>query len=615
VLGPLEARVGDSALELGGRRQRAVLAALVLRAGEAVPVERLADDVWGETPPPSAPHTLEAYVSRLRQALSPHELALERRGRAYALELDGAVLDAAQFREVVDEAGRAAGAGDDRRVAELSEQALALWRGPPLAELSLEGDAQMELSRLEELRLRTLELGFGAALALGNHDQVVGEVQQAVDENPYRERFVSQLMLALYRSGRQAEALEVYERTRRRLDEDLGLVPSPELRDLSGRIVRQDAELLHAGPVAGSAPPPAAESRRRTRRLAGAAAAAAVVGVGLVLAWAVGAGGTSAGDGPPRVALVIPLELEAGREDTFGTPFVEGLLRVARDRQLETETVAWEDFTDDPLRPDAAGARRLAGWLRDGDFDLVLIAGGAGGDVLAPELRRSPETTFVWLDTCCIGEDRWPVAAPNELAVSFDDDKSGYLVGYLAGLVEARLGRRDRSVVSAIGGVDWVPAVKALVEGFERGVREALPDVEVLVDYSNTFLQQDVCARIANRQIDAGSTIVFPAAGTCSLGALRVAGARGVWGIGVDGDRSLLGPHILASTVKRLDRAVELAVQWYLQGTMPRGEQVVLGLDDDAVGIAGLSPELPPEIRERIGRIAELLTAAETLAP
>jgi basic membrane protein A len=221
---------------------------------------------------------------------------------------------------------------------------------------------------------------------------------------------------------------------------------------------------------------------------------------------------------------------------------------------------------------------------------------------------------FVLLDMCCLRDVKLDGEA-NVTAVSFDDRESGFLVGYLAGLVQGRQPRRGDPVMSTIGGWKDLPPVEALIEGFARGVRDALPGTEVLVDYSNNFVDQDLCARIANSQIDAGSTIVFPAAGTCSLGALRIAGARGVWGIGVDGDRSDLGPHILASTVKRFDRAVELVVQWYEQGTLPKGEDIVLGIDDDAVGIVGLSPKIPAVIREKMGVLAQSLTLDDELSP
>jgi basic membrane protein A len=164
-------------------------------------------------------------------------------------------------------------------------------------------------------------------------------------------------------------------------------------------------------------------------------------------------------------------------------------------------------------------------------------------------------------------------------------------------------------MVSVVGGHP-VPNVTTLVRSFVRGARDALPAVATRIDYAYSFTDQRICERIANRQIDRGSTVVFAAAGTCGLGALAAAGVRGTWAVAADADRSYLGAHILVSTVKRYDRAVELAVRWFLEGTLHQGD-VVLGLDDDAVGIAGISPEVPTTIRRKVARIEASLRAAE----
>ncbi len=135
--------------------------------------------------------------------------------------------------------------------------------------------------------------------------------------------------------------------------------------------------------------------------------------------------------------------------------------------------------------------------------------------------------------------------------------------------------------------------------------------MKIRVDYSNDFANRAICERIANRQIDAGSGVVFPAAADCGFGALSAAAVRGVWGVGVDEDRSYLGSHILASAIKRWDRLVELSVGWYLDGSLPRGEDVELGLADDAVGLAGISPEVPANIRKQVEQEAARLRRPE----
>jgi DNA-binding SARP family transcriptional activator/basic membrane lipoprotein Med (substrate-binding protein (PBP1-ABC) superfamily) len=593
ILGVLEAEVGERTLELGGGKQRAALAALLLRAGEVVAVERMVDEIWGESPPPSAAHSLEAYVSRLRKVLAPNGVSLERQGRGYRLALGHAVLDAHVFEGLVQEASDAAAAGDDRRAAALSRQALDLWRGPVAAGVLLHLDGRADTERLEEVRLRALEIRIDADLALGRHAELVGELRRLVEEHPYRERLVAELMIALYRSGRQAEALEAYERTRRVLMDDLGIQPGPELQRLSGQIVRHEPELS----VAVSAAPVRGESPRTPRRrrvisaLVIALAVAVAVAVGLV--WGLGGGGVDTTAPDPRVALVVPRPSTAGREDASVAPYVDGLFLVARKYGLDTRTFVLNK--SGPNEPALSG------------FDLVVSAGLDPASSGLPDAAHSSDTRFVYVDASLHGTR--VERKPNATGLPFADEKAGYLAGYLSGLTAARL-HRERPVVSVVGGPSG-PPVDALVRGFARGARAARPRIEVLVARAPSSTDQSVCERIANNQIDRGSTVVFAAAGTCGFGALSAAGLRGVWGVGSDADRSYLGPHILASTVKRVDRAIELAVRLFLQGSLPSGD-IVLGFDDDAVGISGISPEVPHDIRKKVAAAAASLRAAES---
>jgi basic membrane lipoprotein Med (substrate-binding protein (PBP1-ABC) superfamily)/DNA-binding SARP family transcriptional activator len=579
-----------------------VLAALLLRPDEVVPLERLVDEVWGDDPPPSAAHSLEAYVSRLRQSLVPHGVVLERRGGGYRIDLGDAVLDARLFETLIGEASQAAAAGDAKRAAAVATEALALWRGPVLAGVRLHLDGDAESRRLEELRLRALEIRLDADLALGRDRELVGELRRLVAEHPYRERLVAQLMVALYRSGRQADALGAYESTRRLLMDELGIQPGQELQRLSGEIVRQEAKL--SVPAARVHTGQGTISRRRGAAL-GLALAAAAVALTAVLIWGgTGGGGGGTAAAGTRVALVLPRTATAGREDTFVAPFLDGLRRAARDYDVETRA-----FVLDEKNPTAEALGRLAQSLRTGAFDLVLVAGLArSGFALVPTVSRLPATHFVYLDASLRGNVKWP---PNVTGLTFADADSGYLAGYLSGLMSARRSpfRSRRPMVSVVGGLP-IPSVTTLVQSFVRGARKARPRVAVRVEYAHSFTDQSICEHLANRQIDGGSTVVFAAAGTCGLGALAAAGVRGAWGVGSEADRSYLGTHILASTLKRYDRAVELAVRWFLEGTLPRGD-VVLGLDADAVGIAGISSEVPPTIRRKVARLEASLRAAE----
>ena len=608
ILGVLDAEVGDRALELGGGKQRAVLAALLLRAEDVVPDERLVDEIWGDSPPPSAAHSLEVYISRLRQTFAPYGVSLERRGGGFRIGLGEAVLDARVFEELVEEASDAAAAGDDTRAAAVARQALGLWDGPVVAGVPLHLDGRADAERLDEVRARAFEIRIDADLALGRHAELVSELRRLVEAHPHRERLVAQLMVALYRSGRQAEALAAYERTRRVLMDDLGIQPGPELQRLSGQIVRHEPGLAAPAPVTTVRAEPAVSTGRRRFTPVLVVALAAVLAVAVGVAWGMrvgpGAGNTPTGT---RVALVVPRPSKAGREDTYVTPFVDGLLRAAREYSLETTTLVLNESNTDPVALERVARRLRAG----GGFDLVLSAGlHPASSALLSEVAGLSDARFVYVDASLRGTR--VESSPSATGLRFADEKAGYLAGYLSGLIATRRApaRRERPVVSVVGG-DPNPAVTALVRGFARGAREARPGIAVDIAYANSFTEQAVCERIANRQIDRGSSVVFAAAGTCGLGALSAASLRGVWGVGSDADRSYLGSHILVSTVKRIDHAVELAVRWFLQGSLPKGD-VLLGLDDDAVGIVGLSPEVPPDIRRKVATVAASLRAAES---
>ncbi len=242
VLGPLQVLRDGHAVDLGPPRQRALLAVLVLSANEVVSGERLIDELWGERPPASAPNMIQVYVSRLRKALGPERLVTEKPG--YVLRVDEGQLDAMRFAELVDQADLLMSAGAASTARELLDEALGLSRGPPLADFSYESFAQGALARLENARLETLELRGDADLALGRHARLVGELEQQIADHPFRERLRGQLMLALYRSGRQAEALEAYRAARTTLVEELGIEPGPALQALEQAILAQDVELL-----------------------------------------------------------------------------------------------------------------------------------------------------------------------------------------------------------------------------------------------------------------------------------------------------------------------------------------------------------------------------------
>jgi DNA-binding SARP family transcriptional activator len=264
---------GNRVLPLGGVKQRGVLALLLTARNRVVPRDRLVDALWGDDPPASAANSVQVYISKLRRLLEEggdgaSSLATEPPG--YVLRLAPGALDAEEFEHLLTD-GRAALRSESFDEAESTlARALAIWRGPALADLAAEPYAQPEIARLEGLRLEALELRFEAMLAVGRQAEAVGELQALAGLHPLDERLRSQLMLALYRSGRQADALETYRTFRTLLDEELGLEPSNELRNLEQAILRQDASLALTTSPARQTPAPPGEATRPAKPAAGA---------------------------------------------------------------------------------------------------------------------------------------------------------------------------------------------------------------------------------------------------------------------------------------------------------------------------------------------------------
>jgi DNA-binding SARP family transcriptional activator len=271
VLGSVEVRIDGEAVPLGGPKQRSLLALLLLNANEVVSRDRLIDALWGERAPASAQGSLDTYVSRLRSLLGADRV--ERHPPGYLLRVERGELDLARFEALLEQGRAAAVAGDARTARDFLLEGLALWRGRALADLESEALLGVEAERLEERRLLALEARIEAEFQLGGGGDLVGELERLVEEHPFRERLLGQLMLSLYRAGRQAHALAAYQAFRRRFAAELGLEPSAELRTLELRILEQDPTL---GPTAMA--PAVASPRRitRARMLAGAVVLAAV---------------------------------------------------------------------------------------------------------------------------------------------------------------------------------------------------------------------------------------------------------------------------------------------------------------------------------------------------
>jgi DNA-binding SARP family transcriptional activator len=322
VLGPLEVLRDGLPGDIRGSKRRALLALLVLHANEVVRNDRLIDELWGERPPANASAALQNHVSRLRKELGSEVLVTKPWG--YVLRAEPGEVDLQRFEELVAEA-KALPARE--RQAKLVE-ALALWRGPALADLGDEDALAIERARLDELRLAALEQRIDADLELGSHDQLVPELEGLVGAHPLRERLRGQLILALYRAGRQAEALETYRETRRVLVEELGIEPSPELKELERAILRQDPALVSTPPPrAAREEVPPARWRWPRSPLAIGTSLVLLAGAGAVGALVVPGGAGSQNIGPLRTVgalYSLPLPTQTVTETSKGQTTKQG---------------------------------------------------------------------------------------------------------------------------------------------------------------------------------------------------------------------------------------------------------------------------------------------------
>jgi DNA-binding SARP family transcriptional activator len=463
VLGPLEVLDEHGPLRLGGPRQRATLAILLLNANRVVPVERLADDLYAGRPPVSAVTQVQRQVSELRRLLGSAE-AIETRPPGYALVVREEDFDLARFERLTSEAESARLRRDFGSAAALLEEALALWRGPPLADLAHEPYARAPVERLEELHLAALEQRIDADLALGRHASLVAELEALGAEHPLRERLRGQQMLALYRSGRQVEALDVYRATRQQLVSSFGIEPSTGLRAIERAILAHDSSL----------------------------------DVGVTQAGTPSAGAVLAA--PSRDDGLEPL-LQVARPLARGRALIVSRL-VAHERELAGATAVLDACPPSTLtaafttEEPAADLVRLATTY---DADLVLVDAPAGLDgeqlphALAELLRRSPAHVAILAGAKPLGS--------GTIDVPFGGGEHDWaaleLGAWIASSIAAPLrlvgtradpnrGRRDASrlLADASLAVQQLVAVATtplLVDPDERALVEAVVDAAVVV--------------------------------------------------------------------------------------------------------------------------------------
>jgi DNA-binding SARP family transcriptional activator len=293
LLGPVEAVVAGRPVRLAAAKPRALLALLLLRRNEVVPTERLIDDLWGDEPPARATKTLQVYVSQLRKELGADRLVTRPPG--YELRVADGELDLDRFEALAAAARGELARGNAGAAAAGLREALALWRGPALREFRAEPFAEGAAHRLDDMRLAALEDRLYAELEAGGDAAVIPDLEALVDAEPLRERPRELLMLALYRAGRQADALELFRRTRELYVSELGIEPGPSLRELERAMLRQDPALEAQSPPPGAPPTPSSARPRRRRTLALLAGAGCLIAAALVTALLLHGGGSSSG--------------------------------------------------------------------------------------------------------------------------------------------------------------------------------------------------------------------------------------------------------------------------------------------------------------------------------
>jgi predicted ATPase/DNA-binding SARP family transcriptional activator len=410
LLGPLEALIEGKPVPLGPPKQRAVLAHLLLRANEAVPVEHLIDALWPEAPPVSARPAIQVYVSRLRRALGT-ATRIESRSRAYVLRAGPEEIDLIRFRQFVAEAREALAGDDATGAAERLREALALWRDRALADLDGEPGVRDLVLELEEERLAAIELRIGAELAARRDAELIPELEHLIAEHPAREELHAQVMLALYRAGRQANALDAYQRARQALVNELGLEPSPRLKELEAAVRRRDPALTSESPeIRARLHVPAQPNEFIGRKREVQEVVELITARGLRLVTLTGTGGI----GKTRLALAAAERLVAQFED--GVWFAD--LSALADPALVVPAVAQVFGVVES--PDRSVDAALQGHLAEKEvllvvdnFEHVIAAAPA----LSPLLRAAPRLTVLVTSRSPLGLELEHEYAVSPLAV------------------------------------------------------------------------------------------------------------------------------------------------------------------------------------------------------
>jgi DNA-binding SARP family transcriptional activator len=475
ILGPLEVQADGGEVRLGGQKPRALLAVLLLHPNEVVPADRLIDELWGGDSRETGAGPLRVNVARLRKALP--EGVLTTRSPGYMVSVAPDELDLHRFERLVDEGRGLLARGLAADASQRLHEALSLWRGPALAEFAYESFAQSAIARLDEIKLAATELRIDADLALGRHDELIGELEALVAEHPLRERLRGCLMTALYRSGRQAEALDAYQNARRALVDELGIEPSPSLQELERAILRQDVALEVAGPT--SSPVREAAERSILVAITNDKHVEALLAVAEPLARQ-----------PPRVIVLAKLVADAA-DLRSASAWLDEQRSALETRGLSARAAS---FTTEAPGPELA---RLATEL---DVELLLADAPEG---LVAEGRPDGQLTALLDDTPCDvallaardTQRAGPVVVP--FGGAEHDWAAVELGAWFARAADARLrlagaaavpehGRRDASRLLSHGAlavqrVLGIPAEPLLTPRGEDGMLEASRDAGLLV--------------------------------------------------------------------------------------------------------------------------------------
>jgi basic membrane protein A len=316
--------------------------------------------------------------------------------------------------------------------------------------------------------------------------------------------------------------------------------------------------------------------------------------VSLLVTVSVSAVAGASVDAASRFRVVLMVD-PVGVEDGIWAIPTGGLRRAARELPVDARVVT------QPTRTSYVST--LRGLARQG-HDLIIVGFTFELDGVLDVAREFPDVRFAIPDVRSADAQPWP---KNAQALGFREEEIGYVVGFLAGLMERE--RKGRDVAGSVGGYAGVPPVERFIAGFRAGARRASPGIWLLNGYANTFNDPDACAAVVRGQIARGAGVVFPVAGVCGLGALDVAREHGVWGIGIDSDQLSLGPHVLTSALKRLDLAVYNAIRLLVQGRLRTGGDTLVGLREGGLALGKVSPRVPPSLLARTLRVRDLIVA------